>query len=42
MPKPIICPKCGEDRAIEIVREYNAKVEIFCNTCGQISIIDKD
>lgn len=34
------CPKCGEQRQIEIQARSGNKVEIFCNTCGKSSIID--
>lgn len=43
MPKQVIkCPKCGDTRGLEQVHKFadNSIHEIFCNTCGQISLLD--
>lgn len=45
------CPKCGEIEQVEITKTWGTKefpkflfmpekIEIYCNTCGQVSIID--
>jgi len=45
MSPKIKCPKCGEiDKvAVEITATWSTvnvkKTELFCNTCGQVSII---
>lgn len=45
------CPKCGEIEQVEITKTWGyspallkepLKQEIYCNTCGQVSIIDVD
>lgn len=46
------CPKCGEIEQVEITKTWGhqltlldanrVKKEIYCNTCGQVSIIDAD
>lgn len=33
------CPKCGEEKNIEVLGKIADKVEIYCNTCGKVSIL---
>lgn len=38
------CPECGETKDLEILRTYTLtnphKIEVFCNVCSKISIIE--
>jgi uncharacterized Zn finger protein len=40
IPKQIKCPKCGDFRQTEVTKTWGTRIEIYCETCGKISIVE--
>ncbi len=35
MERDIVCPHCGDDRQIEVIKNLGRLVKYLCNTCSK-------